>query len=115
MGALAGVQAVGSQYSVPSSSDCMGQGPSSLIRQICPVLEDSVPLARLEQGSLGHCLQSWAPIAIFSHQALGERALPTPVVITAFPLSPALSHPLPGPTDLGSDPSPTAGHLRDLR
>ena len=105
MGALVGLQALGSQYSVPSSSGYTGQGPSSLIRQTCPLLADSSP-ARLEQGSLGHCLQSWVPLPFSLTRPWETGHASAPVVFPAFSLSPTPSHPLTGLTNLGSIPVP---------
>lgn len=60
-------------------------------------------------------LQSWVPLPFSLTRPWETGHAPAPVVFPAFPLSPTPSHPLPGPTNLGSYPSPSAGQLHDLR
>lgn len=62
--------------------------------------------ARLAQGSLGHCLQSWVPLPFSLTRPWETGHASAPVVFPAFSLSPTPSHPLTALTNLGSIPVP---------
>ena len=99
------------QCDVPLSPEYRGQGLSSLIRQTCPMLTDSLTPSRLEPGTGAPWALSPTPL----HSSPGPGIQCVPSVSASCVVFAAILPTHSCPTDRGSNPHPTVGQLCDFR